>query len=60
MGSLVVLPQTVPEQELPALEVVDSVPEFVVVSDVTDVVAVLDVVADPSVVVSDPQEGVRP
>ena len=60
MGSLVVLPQTVPEQELPALEVVDSVPEFVVVSDVTDVVAALDVVADPSVVVSDPQEGVRP
>ena len=60
MGSLVVLPQTVPEQELPALEVVDSVPELVVVSDVTDVVAALDVVADPSVVVSDPQEGARP
>ena len=48
---------------------VDSVPEFVVVSDVvialddvvTDVVITLDdVVSDPSVVVSDPQEGVRP
>ena len=60
MGSLVVLPQMVPEQELPATEVVDSVPELVVVSDVTDVVAELDVVADPSVVVSDPQEGARP
>lgn len=39
---------------------VDSVPEFVVVIDVTDVVATLAVVADPPVVVSDPQEGSRP
>ena len=39
----------------------DSVPEFVVVCDVTKVVAALDdVVSDPSVVVSEPQEGARP
>lgn len=39
----------------------DSVPEFVVVSDVTNVVAALDdVVSNPSVVISEPQEGARP